>query len=507
MKRTGEFKALFGIIDLVSGPYLIFVEEAEEIQTPITAMSKKHHVYRAGSFKVIPVTQGGMETLGGIEHDDEKRYVQLLEQTLNGDNQFYYSPTMDLTQRTQALLETYKTMDAIDVNAETAERMFFWNHFASTSLMPTLSEWVVPFIRGFMDSAEVTVKGTKMTFGLLTRLSCARVGTRFNTRGIDKKGNAANYAETEQMIATPTDFISFLQVRGSVPVFWTQKATLKYEPTIIVNPNSNRGFNTHINWMVERYGTVSCTSLINQKGGEKKLHVAFDENSRAYAKTPDSPLLFVGYDYHKEYKKDPHLTKMLDQIRGRMKTAEYFLYSTTEGIKKRQKGVVRSNCKDCLDRTNVGKSVVGKLALGWQLVDLGLLSGQGDAIIESEPALFSTFRYIWADNGDAMSRLYAGTSALKRDYTRTGKRTLLGRWDDLCSSLKRYYLNNFEDGHKQDGLALLLGKYQVDPSAESPFGERRQSRVVYHLMISVLTTSIFFVMGNLGRTVGGGMRK
>lgn len=32
----------------------------------------------------------------------------------------------------------------------------------------------------------------------------------------------------------------------------------------------------------------------------------------------------------------------------------------------------------------------------------------------------------WANNGDQISKLYAGTSALKGDFTRTGKRDLHG---------------------------------------------------------------------------------
>ncbi|VEL35888.1 unnamed protein product [Protopolystoma xenopodis] len=36
-------------------------------------------------------------------------------------------------------------------------------------------------------------------------------------------------------------------------------------------------------------------------------------------------------------------------------------------------GVVRVNCVDCLDRTNTGQFVVGRLALAHQLYALGLL--------------------------------------------------------------------------------------------------------------------------------------
>ena len=65
--------------------------------------------------------------------------------------------------------------------------------------------------------------------------------------------------------------------------------------------------------------------------------------------------------------------------------------------------------------------------------------------------------YLWADNADAISRLYAGTPALKGDFTRTGKRTRRGALDDGMNSLQRYYLNNFIDADRQEGIDLLVG--------------------------------------------------
>ena len=40
-----------------------------------------------------------------------------------------------------------------------------------------------------------------------------------------------------------------------------------------------------------------------------------------------------------------------------------------------QNGVARTNCIDCLDRTNAAQFVIGKLALGYQLHALGVISG------------------------------------------------------------------------------------------------------------------------------------
>ena len=56
---------------------------------------------------------------------------------------------------------------------------------------------------------------------------------------------------------------------------------------------------------------------------------------------------------------------------------------------------------------------------------------------------------VWADNGDACSIQYAGTCALKADYTRTGKRSFWGALQDGQNAITRYFRNNFLDGYRQ----------------------------------------------------------
>ena len=45
---------------------------------------------------------------------------------------------------------------------------------------------------------------------------------RFQVRGVDDNGKVANFAETEQVIFMEDEVSSFLQTRGSVPLFWEQ---------------------------------------------------------------------------------------------------------------------------------------------------------------------------------------------------------------------------------------------------------------------------------------------
>jgi len=47
------------------------------------------------------------------------------------------------------------------------------------------------------------------------------------------------------------------------------------------------------------------------------------------------------------------------------------------------------------------------------------------------------YRNVWADHADYISVQYAGTGALKTDYTRTGKRTFYGLLQDGWNAANR----------------------------------------------------------------------
>ena len=88
-------------------------------------------------------------------------------------------------------------------------------------------------IRGFVESltiprsltpAEPRSAGLATTLTLISRLSCRRAGTRFNSRGMDDDGHVANFVETETVIWDPyhdTQNVSlgfsYCQIRGSIP--------------------------------------------------------------------------------------------------------------------------------------------------------------------------------------------------------------------------------------------------------------------------------------------------
>ena len=52
--------------------------------------------------------------------------------------------------------------------------------------------------------------------------TCLSDRTLSQVRGVDDNGCVANFVETEQCVVLGNKVSSFLQIRGSVPVFWEQ---------------------------------------------------------------------------------------------------------------------------------------------------------------------------------------------------------------------------------------------------------------------------------------------
>jgi hypothetical protein len=72
-----------------------------------------------------------------------------------------------------------------------------------------------------------------------------------------------------------------------------------------------------------------------------------------------------------------------------------------------------------LDRTNFVQDILSRTTL-----EQYLLLVRREWIHSN--ALWTHHRELWAENGDALSRIYAGTGALNTSFTRSGKRTLAG---------------------------------------------------------------------------------
>ena len=83
-----------------------------------------------------------------------------------------------------------------------------------------------------------------------------------------------------------------------------------------------------------------------------------------------------------------------------------------------QNGVLRSNCIDCLDRTNVAQYAHGLVALAQQLHLLGIT---GPPIVDKNNPLAKKLMEAYEKMGDAIAMQYAGSDAhIKVIYFPTG---------------------------------------------------------------------------------------
>jgi len=116
---------------------------------------------------------------------------------------------------------------------------------------------------------------------------------------------------------------------------------------------------------------------------------------------------------------------------------------------------------------------------------------------KSHPFLFN-FKNIWADNGDFISIHYAGTGSTISNITRTGKAGFMNMLDHGMKSIERFYVNNFEDHLKQEGIDLVLGQDNGDLywSQFDQFTKELENQS--HEFVSYSSLSVFILSWNIG---------
>jgi hypothetical protein len=194
---------------------------------------------------------------------------------------------------------------------------------------------------------------------------------------------------------------------------------------------TQKAFATHFDKELEIYKNICIVSLVEQSGKEKIIGDKYAEHIIRYN---SEKLMYVTFDFH-EYCRGmrfENVSALIEALATELHDFG-FHWRDNNGPIKNQSGIFRVNCMDCLDRTNVVQTAMAKAILESQLVKLGLAPPYSE--LPSE--LKSIFMTLWANNGDIISRQYAGTNALKGDYTRTGERKISGMVKDGMNSANR----------------------------------------------------------------------
>uniref|UniRef100_A0A8C9W7E4 Phosphatidylinositol-3-phosphatase SAC1 n=1 Tax=Scleropages formosus TaxID=113540 RepID=A0A8C9W7E4_SCLFO len=434
---TRPICGIMGTIRLVAGVYLVVITKKKKV-----GILFGHNVWKAIDFDIISYKKT-MLHLTDDQMQDNKTFLSMINNVLTTDG-FYFATDYDLTHTLQRLANTSPDFQDMSL-LERADQRFVWNGNLLRDLIaqPELHKFAFPVIHGFIVMKSCCINGKTFDWTLISRRSCFRAGVRYYVRGIDSEGHAANFVETEQIIQYNGWKASFV-LAGLCP------------------SSGHKGlpqFSQHFDSQNILYGKQVVLNLVNQKGSEKPLEEAF---AKLAASLGNGMVKYVAFDFHKECSRMrwDRLQILVDSVSEMQDEYGYFLVDSDGKVLLQQDGTFRSNCMDCLDRTNVIQSLLARRSLQSQLQRLGVLHvGQR---IEEQAEFEKIYKNAWADNANACAKQYAGTGALKTDFTRTGKRTQWGLVMDGWNSLIRYYKNNFSDGFRQDSIDLFLGNYAVE---------------------------------------------
>ncbi|XP_077298589.1 synaptojanin [Arctopsyche grandis] len=434
-KRAADAYGLLGVLPLAAGDSTLLY---------LAAVTGCCSIGKVADLEVFRVTQTQLFPLFYQPQGEDR--VSEVRKLLNSGT-FYFSwggagqlhPLFDLTLCAQRRHHTGNT-----------DNRFFWNRALFVHLLRfgiECERWLLKVMCGSVEIRTVYVGARQARAVLVSRLSCERAGTRFNVRGCNDEGNVANFVETEQAIFLDSDVVSYVQTRGSVPLFWEQPGVQVGSHKVKMSRSfgaSQTGFERHFSQMKRNYGSVMIlnllgSSLIGGSEGEAMLSNAFQKHLYESCHKDIEQIIF---DYHQEVRggAPAALTKLKSIVEPFYECISLFCYQNGS-VRYKQKGTIRTNCLDCLDRTNCVQLFIGLEILNEQLTLLEI----GDKK-QNVSRFEEVFRQMWVNNGNEISKIYAGTGAIQG-----GSKII-----DGARSAARTIQNNLLDNSKQEAIDILL---------------------------------------------------
>ncbi|KAI0727772.1 SacI homology domain-containing protein [Fomitopsis betulina] len=511
----GKARVFFGIAGFVkftAGWYMIVISKRS-----VVALLGGHYVYHCESTDILPVCFNHK-----IDKPTEEQKLMNIFKQVDMSKNFYFSYTYDLTSTlqhnlTRAGLPPHRRWMIND--------RFAWNHhmltfpFNDGKSPASKNHWLLPLIHGHVDQAKLTVLGRVLFITLIARRSRHHAGARYLKRGVNDEGNVANEVETEQVVSetltTPfyypaqraqdgdyqgrrpsPNFTSYVQYRGSIPVYWAQETnSMSPKPPIeisVMDPFYTAAAR-HFADLFQRYGApLMLLNLIKKREPvprENKLGVEYQQcvDYLNQFLPPDKRMIYRAWDMSRAYKeKTQDVIGYLEDIAEESIQMTGFFHSgpepfshaldieaegsTSSGRSWRntmllQNGICRTNCVDCLDRTNAAQFVFGKRALGHQLYALGVVDSPNLAF-DSDAVNMLTEMY--HDHGDSLALQYTGSALVNRVETYRRMPHWNSHSRDIIENLRRFYANSLLDADKQAAINLFLGIYPERVVARPP---------------------------------------
>ncbi|XP_057841139.1 phosphatidylinositol-3-phosphatase SAC1 [Cryptomeria japonica] len=507
-----------GCIKFLESYYLILVTKRRQI-----GCICGHAIYGIEDSQLITIPHSSVQT--DLAHSKtELRYKKLLS-SVDLTKDFFYSYTYPIMQSLQ------KNVLANDMAGMQYENLFVWNAFLTRTIRQKCNNtrWTVALVHGNFRQVKLSIFGRVFVVTLISRRSRHFAGTRYLKRGVNDLGRVANDVETEQIVLDEDagtgkgKMSSVVQMRGSIPLFWSQEASrLSPKPDIILQryDPTYQATKLHFEDLARRYGNpiivLNLIKTVEKRPREMMLRREF-ANAVGYLNQillEESRLKFIHWDFHKFAKsKSANVLAVLGGVASEALELTGFYYSgkpsrakkrvsgKPSAIKQRvnqlnrtntardgsvgdfrcnssildpenpdsrdeenareprfQSGVLRTNCIDCLDRTNVAQFAYGLAALGHQLHAMGLSNLPK---VDTDSSIAAALMDMYQSMGDALAIQYGGSAAHNTVFTeRQGKWKATTQSREFLKSIKRYYSNAYTDGEKQDAINLFLGYFQ-----------------------------------------------
>ena len=473
---------LLGFIRFTGAYYMLIITKRSQV-----AIIGGHYVYQVDGTDLITLAPTNSSRIKNLDVE-EGRFVSILH-NLDLSRSFYFSYSYDITRTLQKnVVREREELQHPQANNEVDyhNSMFVWNHHLlqpACAAMRKTYDWCLPIVHGFVDQATLSVFGRTIYITIIARRSRFFAGARFLKRGINDRGYVANDVETEQIVSemlttsfhapgpalfSNPNYTSYVQHRGSIPLFWTQDNS-GVSPKPDIEMNLIDPFYTaaalHFDNLFDRYGApIYVLNLVKARERVPRESILLNEYTNAITYlnqylADDKKIRYKAWDMSRASKsRDQDVIGVLESIAEDVVTSTGLFHNGgyQSGRPQMHNGVARTNCIDCLDRTNAAQFVIGKRALGHQLHALGVLDKTS---IDYDTDAVNLFTHMYHDHGDTIAIQYGGSHLVNtmETYRKINQWTSHSR--DMVESFKRYYNNSFLDKQRQEAYNLFLGNY------------------------------------------------
>uniref|UniRef100_A0AAX7SR62 SAC domain-containing protein n=1 Tax=Astatotilapia calliptera TaxID=8154 RepID=A0AAX7SR62_ASTCA len=444
LSRTVSAFGIVGFVRFLEGYYIVLITKRRKM-----ADIGGHSIYKIEDTTMIYIPNDSVR----VTHPDEARYLRIF-QNVDLSSNFYFSYSYDLSH-------------SLQYNLTLLQRPYEqWSSAASSTEEEVHTQSKQDSFDIFEDEGlptkELLIYGRPVHITLIARRSSKFAGTRFLKRGANCEGDVANEVETEQVVHdasvmsfTAGSYSSYVQVRGSVPLYWSQDiSTMMPKPPIRLDQADPYAYvaGLHFDQMLQRFGSpIIILNLVKKREKRKHEKILSEELFRAVVNLnqflpPSHCIDYIAWDMARYTKSK--LCNVLDRL---------------SMIAENVTGVLRTNCVDCLDRTNTAQFMVGKCALAYQLYALGMIDKPK---LQFDTDCVRLFEELYEDHGDTLSLQYGGSQLVHRVKTYRKIAPWTQHSKDIMQTLSRYYSNAFSDADRQDAINLFLQVYQ--PSEFKP---------------------------------------